>query len=140
MAQIVACWCLTLLRGVFEHERSCPVFAGRISNCNTLRGYACRSSFDAIDKWRDEFLNQAQPRDPDTFPFVLMGNKIDNQADRKVASRTIYHDARVWTMHFRYPCIDMLDISQIDRGDAETWCADRGGIKYFEVRFTTSCR
>ena len=49
----------------------------------------CRSSFEAIDKWRDEFLHQAQPRDPDTFPFVLMGNKIDNQADRKVASRSV---------------------------------------------------
>jgi hypothetical protein len=60
-----------------------------------FRGYACRSSFDAIDKWRDEFLNQAQPRDPDTFPFVLMGNKIDNQVDRKVANRTIYHTTLV---------------------------------------------
>ena len=37
-----------------------------------------------MPKWREEFLNQAQPKDPDTFPFVLMGNKIDAEADRKV--------------------------------------------------------
>ena len=56
-------------------------------NCKMSLVYLCRSSFEAIDKWREEFLNQAQPRDPDTFPFVLMGNKIDNQTDRKVNIR-----------------------------------------------------
>ena len=34
-------------------------------------------SFDALDSWRDEFLLQASPRDPDAFPFVLVGNKVD---------------------------------------------------------------
>lgn len=29
-------------------------------------------SFDALDSWRDEFLIQASPRDPDTFPFVSL--------------------------------------------------------------------
>jgi Ras-related protein Rab-7A len=27
-------------------------------------------SFDTLDSWRDEFLIQASPRDPDSFPFV----------------------------------------------------------------------
>ena len=27
-------------------------------------------SFDTLDSWRDEFLIQASPRDPETFPFV----------------------------------------------------------------------
>jgi|EP01047_Picozoa_sp_COSAG01_P024629 Ras-related protein Rab-7A len=36
-----------------------------------------RATFEAIGKWREEFLTQAAPRDPSTFPFVLMGNKID---------------------------------------------------------------
>ena len=26
---------------------------------------------------RDEFLIQASPRDPDNFPFVVLGNKVD---------------------------------------------------------------
>lgn len=34
-------------------------------------------SFDALDAWRDEFLISAAPRDPDSFPFVVMGNKVD---------------------------------------------------------------
>lgn len=27
-------------------------------------------SFDALESWRDEFLIQASPRDPENFPFV----------------------------------------------------------------------
>lgn len=35
------------------------------------------NSFKSLDSWRDEFLIQASPRDPDHFPFVVLGNKID---------------------------------------------------------------
>lgn len=34
-------------------------------------------SFEALDSWRDEFLVSAAPRDPDSFPFVVLGNKVD---------------------------------------------------------------
>lgn len=34
-------------------------------------------SFKSLDSWRDEFLIQASPRDPENFPFVVLGNKID---------------------------------------------------------------
>merc|ERR1719450_252748 len=34
-------------------------------------------SFDNLDSWREEFLGQASPSDPDEFPFVVLGNKID---------------------------------------------------------------
>lgn len=34
-------------------------------------------SFDALDSWRDEFLISAAPLDPDSFPFVVLGNKVD---------------------------------------------------------------
>lgn len=27
-------------------------------------------SFDTLESWRDEFLIQASPRDPESFPFV----------------------------------------------------------------------
>lgn len=27
-------------------------------------------SFETLDSWRDEFLIQASPMDPETFPFV----------------------------------------------------------------------
>jgi len=34
------------------------------------------TSFKALDSWRDEFLIQASPRDPENFPFVVLGNKV----------------------------------------------------------------
>lgn len=63
-------------------------------------------SFDALDSWRDEFLIQASPRDPDNFPFVsahwswitreevksltsfqvVLGNKIDVEENKRVVS------------------------------------------------------
>jgi Ras-related protein Rab-7A len=58
-------------------------------------------SFDTLDSWRDEFLIQASPRDPDNFPFVgqgtvsedttaktslkvVLGNKIDVEENKRV--------------------------------------------------------
>ncbi|XP_014633090.1 ras-related protein Rab7 isoform X3 [Glycine soja] len=34
-------------------------------------------SFDNLNHWREEFLIQASPSDPENFPFVVLGNKID---------------------------------------------------------------
>ena len=36
------------------------------------------NTFKSLDSWRDEFLIQASPRDPDNFPFVVLGNKVYN--------------------------------------------------------------
>lgn len=41
-------------------------------------------SFKSLDGWRDEFLIQASPSDPDHFPFVVLGNKVD--LDNRVVS------------------------------------------------------
>merc|ERR1719484_294458 len=43
-------------------------------------------TFENLDSWRDEFLIQAGPRDPDNFPFVVLGNKSDLGDKRKVSS------------------------------------------------------
>jgi len=43
-------------------------------------------TFESLDSWRDEFLIQAGPRDPDNFPFVVIGNKSDLGDKRKVSS------------------------------------------------------
>ncbi|QRV91563.1 Ras-related protein Rab7 [Ceratobasidium sp. AG-Ba] len=40
-------------------------------------------SFETLDSWRDEFLIQASPRDPETFPFVVLGNKIDVEENKR---------------------------------------------------------
>jgi Ras-related protein Rab-7A len=34
-------------------------------------------SFDTLDSWRDEFLIQASPRDPENFPFVSAKRAVD---------------------------------------------------------------
>ncbi|KAI7781826.1 small GTPase superfamily [Diaporthe eres] len=62
-------------------------------------------SFDALDSWRDEFLIQASPRDPDSFPFVVLGNKIDVEESKRVISTK----------------------------RAMTFCQSKGGIPYFET-------
>jgi Ras-related protein Rab-7A len=43
-------------------------------------------SFEALETWKEEFINQANPADPENFPFVILGNKSDREPERKVAS------------------------------------------------------
>merc|ERR1711920_530379 len=45
--------------------------------CALVYDLTAPKSFDSLDSWRDEFLAQAGPRDPDNFPFVCIGNKAD---------------------------------------------------------------
>jgi Ras-related protein Rab-7A len=44
-------------------------------------------SFDSLSNWHDEFLVQASPRDPDNFPFVVLGNKIDLEENKRTVCR-----------------------------------------------------
>jgi len=63
-------------------------------------------TFENLDNWRDEFLIQASPSDPDNFPFVVLGNKIDLEGGNN----------RV-----------------VSEKKAKAWCAQKGGIPYFET-------
>jgi len=45
--------------------------------CILVYDVTSSNSFRSLDSWRDEFLIQSSPRDPDHFPFVVIGNKID---------------------------------------------------------------
>ncbi len=48
-------------------------------------------SFETLDNWRDEFLLQSSPKDPDSFPFVLLGNKVDmEESKRQVSFPCVY--------------------------------------------------
>jgi len=44
-------------------------------------------SFQSIANWKDEFLLKAAVDDPDTFPFVVIGNKIDVENKREVSKK-----------------------------------------------------
>lgn len=43
-------------------------------------------SFENIKSWRDEFLVHANVSSPETFPFVILGNKVDIDETKKVVS------------------------------------------------------
>ncbi|KAJ2772271.1 Ras- protein Rab-7A, partial [Coemansia nantahalensis] len=61
-------------------------------------------SFENLESWRDEFLIQVGPRDPESFPFVVVGNKVDMEGKRAVSQKR-----------------------------AMEWCASKGNIPYFET-------
>ncbi|RYR49784.1 hypothetical protein Ahy_A07g036303 isoform B [Arachis hypogaea] len=75
-------------------------------------------SFENLNNWRDEFLIQAclcsflciifaaSPSDPENFPFVVIGNKID---------------------------IDGGNSRVVSEKKARAWCASKGNIPYFET-------
>ena len=46
-------------------------------------------TFEDLENWRNEFLVQANVPDPDGFPFVVLGNKVD-QADLRVVRRSCH--------------------------------------------------
>ncbi len=44
-------------------------------------------SFENLSKWKDGFIEHAGPDDAKSFPFVLLGNKLDKESDRKVDTK-----------------------------------------------------
>jgi len=57
--------------------------------CILVYDITVEKSFDQLNSWRDEFLSQASPRDPDNFPFVVIGNKIDRESERRVPKNKV---------------------------------------------------
>ena len=85
------------------------VWLGRAADAASLSAFLPPSppqSFDNLDNWRDEFLIQASPTDPDNFPFVVLGNKVDHENG----------NARV-----------------VSDKKAKAWCSAKGGIPTFET-------
>lgn len=67
-------------------------------------------SFETLDSWRDEFLIQASPHDPENFPFVVLGNKIDVEENKR----------QVRGIRFLHPCFIVLSICTCLLGYPET--------------------
>ena len=57
--------------------------------CVLVFDLTVKDSFDNIDNWRKDFLNILGPKDPENFPFVLVGNKSDMKEDIKVTNEEI---------------------------------------------------
>jgi Ras-related protein Rab-7A len=50
--------------------------------------YDCtkEDSFQALLNWKQIFLTKAAPADPETFPFVVIGNKVDLIDQKRVST------------------------------------------------------
>ena len=65
-------------------------------------------SFEAVASWRDTFFDAAGI-EPENFPLIVIGNKVDLVANRKVS-----------------------------REKAAQWCRDNGGVLHFEASAKTA--
>jgi len=45
-------------------------------------------SFESLDNWRNEFLAQAAINNPEDFPFIVLGNKVDQEGKRQVTTKS----------------------------------------------------
>jgi len=61
-------------------------------------------SFDNLESWMDEFLVHANPSNPQSFPFVVLGNKSDLSNKRQVSTQK-----------------------------AKAWCAGKNDIAFYET-------
>lgn len=61
-------------------------------------------TYESLESWKEEFLIQASPKDPENFPFVVIGNKVDETSKRKVQSAKVLQ-----------------------------WCKSNNNIPYFET-------
>lgn len=77
--------------------------------CALVYDLTVAKTFESLESWRDEFLIQASPRDPDNFPFVVIGNKADLEAKRKVPTTR-----------------------------AQQWCQSKNGILHHETSASTA--
>ena len=53
--------------------------------CALVYDITSQQSFDSLSRWRDGFHENAGPSDPQSFPFVCIGNKLDQEQERQVA-------------------------------------------------------
>lgn len=63
-----------------------------------------KQSLENLVQWKKEFLYYADVKDPENFPFLVLGNKVDMEEER-----VVHED------------------------DAKSWCQMNGQLPYFET-------
>lgn len=48
--------------------------------CALVYDLTSAQSFESLDRWKKGFIDNAGPSDPSSFPFVCLGNKLDQEA------------------------------------------------------------
>jgi len=81
---------------------SIPFYRGAVC-CVLVFDVTSGKTFEHLGNFKDEFLNHAEPENPENFPFVVIGNKID------LENRAVAHE------------------------NAKEWCQINGNIPYFEI-------
>lgn len=71
-------------------------------------------SFENIDSWKEEFLTNLNPKEPESFPFVLLGNKCDRESERKVDDKKIkgYVAQKQNMVYFETSAKDNLNVNK----------------------------
>lgn len=66
-----------------------PAFFRGADCCVLVYDVNVQKSFEALQNWREEFIKQTDIPDPTKFPFVVIGNKIDQDggANRMVEEK-----------------------------------------------------
>jgi len=77
-------------------------------------------SFENLNSWREEFLSQAHPPDPDNFAFVVVGNKLDKEADPKDGRRVPKSNATQWCKSKGPKPIKLFETSAKDNTQVES--------------------
>jgi len=72
--------------------------------CVLVYDMTAAKTFDSLESWMKEFLVQASPRNEDTFPFVVLGNKSD-----------------------------LKDRRQVPEAKAKQWCKNNDDMAWFET-------
>ena len=57
--------------------------------CVLVFDLTVKDSFESIDNWREKFLNTLGPNDPESFSFILVGNKSDMKDNIKITNEEI---------------------------------------------------
>lgn len=93
-------------------------------------------------------LLQASPSDPENFPFVVIGNKVDvDGGNSRVVCTSFWKKIVIFSfsyihMHMHtwvcYPICFILTyhfllILQVSEKKARAWCASKGNIPYYET-------
>ncbi|CAF1183864.1 unnamed protein product [Didymodactylos carnosus] len=79
-----------------------PYYRGA-DGCVLVMDVTWPTSFKSLEDWKEKFLIEGDPREPEHFPFVVLGNKVD------------------------------LENRMVQTCEAQRWCEENNKIPYFET-------
>ena len=81
-------------------------------------------SFEHLSQWKEDFLKHSNTECPNTFPFVVIGNKCDQSEDRTVQAIK----AVQW-------CKTQVVLAQEAEGGTEKFEVKKGPAHYYTIPY-----